>query len=316
MCGAAAKTMDDSGAVSFKKPSSRPRGNVRKRERSGDDEEASSAAPDGPRWQTPHKQPPACACTLAGHRACSRRPCVCSISLEMMRELQRQRQRAKGVSLEVKGIGEAVDEALAGAGGVEETDHGLESTFTSQTDSGEVDPNMLKYIEEQMQGGGDGGGDSAALARTSALDAEEAELYTTPAHLIGVMPSNAPQVEEESASRWLAGIMEVPLSTEEKIASIEATERAKREMMSKVASKAVFRQQEEQREHQLSIPTNFNSNFHQHKRESALLRKAAQGAGKGGGPGGAGPRPGGGRDMASDGNAYGRFRAQVREGKR
>jgi len=281
--------MDDSGAVSFKKPSSRPRGNVRKRERSGDDEEASSAAPDAP-----------------------------SVSLEMMRELQRQRQRAKGVSLEVKGIGEAVDEALAGAGGVEETDHGLESTFTSQTDSGEVDPNMLKYIEEQMQGGGDGGGDSAALARTSALDAEEAELYTTPAHLIGVMPSNAPQVEEESASRWLAGIMEVPLSTEEKIASIEATERAKREMMSKVASKAVFRQQEEHREHQLSIPTNFNSNFHQHKRESALLRKAAQGAGKGGGPGGAGPPRGGGggRDMASDGNAYGRFRAQVREGKR
>ena len=55
----------------------------------------------------------------------------------MMRELQRQRQRAKGVTLEVRAMADAVAEALA-AGGAEATEHGLESTFTSQTDSGEV----------------------------------------------------------------------------------------------------------------------------------------------------------------------------------
>uniref|UniRef100_A0A7S2IGY0 Uncharacterized protein n=1 Tax=Haptolina brevifila TaxID=156173 RepID=A0A7S2IGY0_9EUKA len=289
----------DAAPVVFKKPS-RPRGNVRKREHSGDDDDAAVADADG----------------------------TTSHSLEMMRELQRQRQRAKGVTLEAKGVGEAVDEALAIGGAANETPdaHGLESTFTSQTDSGEVDPSMLKYIEEQMQGGGGAGADSGAAPR-GALDPEEAELYTTPAHLIGVLPESSIQPEEESASRWLAGIMEVPLGTEDKMAAIEETERAKRQMMARMAGKQQVKQVDKGREHQLAIPTNFNSNFHQHKRESVLLRKS--GAGGTAGQGGFGHARGVGRDlseggpggggrstMSSDGASFGRFKAQVRQQRR
>ena len=88
--------------VVFKKPSRR--GNVRKRERT--DDEAAAAEDEG----------------ASG----------ASTSLEMMRELQKQRQRAKGVTLEARGVGDEVDEALAAGG--ETTEHGLESTFTSVVD--------------------------------------------------------------------------------------------------------------------------------------------------------------------------------------
>ena len=67
-----------------------------------------------------------------------------------MRELQKQRQRARGVTLEAKGVDEEADALADGAAVEEKVDHSLDSTFTSQVDSGEVDPNMLKYIEEQM----------------------------------------------------------------------------------------------------------------------------------------------------------------------
>ena len=54
-------------------------------------------------------------------------------SLELMRELQRQRQRSKGVTLEPRGD---QDLEAAAAAGEAEADHSLDSTFTSQTDGG------------------------------------------------------------------------------------------------------------------------------------------------------------------------------------
>ena len=105
------------------------------------------------------------------------------------------------------------------------------------------------------------------------LESEEAQLYTTPAHLIGVVPAGmgASDETEDSANRWLAGIMEVPLSTEEKIAAIEQTEKAKRAMMDKQRAKQEMREKEQEREHHtLVMPGNYNSNFHQHRRENAI----------------------------------------------
>ena len=265
--------------VVFKKPSRR--GNVRKRERT--DDEAAAAEDEG----------------ASG----------ASTSLEMMRELQKQRQRAKGVTLEARGVGDEVDEALAAGG--ETTEHGLESTFTSQTDSGEVDPNMLRYIEEQLHGGGGEGGSAAASSSTALLDPEEAELYTIPSHLRGHNPRPERNAVEDSANRWLAGIAEVQLGTEAKMAVIEETEKAKREMMAKKAGHEQRREREqEEREHQLSIPNNFNSNFHQHRREHAIARReAAQSRGQGGKGMGA-------KNLASDGSAYGKFKANQRNFKR
>ena len=229
------------------------------------------------------------------------------MSIEMMRELQKQRQRTKGVSLEAKGVGDAVEDALAHED--DDGDNGLESTFTSQVDSGEVDPNMLRYIEQQMNGseGVDSSAGGSGAARP-ALDPEEAALYTTPAHLVGVVPGGASsRAVEESAQRWLAGIVEVSLGTEAKMATIEETERAKREMMAKRVSAAEFKQRDREREHQLEIPTNYNSNFHGHKREQ-FLAKQSQGFGAVAPGASGGGRAGGGRDMPSDASALGRFK--------
>lgn len=178
----------------------------------------------------------------------------------MMRELQQQRRRAKGVTLEPKAALDEVEEALAAGGAEAAPDHGLDSTFTSQTDSGEVDPEMLKYIEQQMQGGG-AGGEDGEKPRGGVLDADEAELYTTPAHLIGVVPGgSAAEADEESAAqRWLAGITEVDVSTEDKMANIEATEKAKRDMMQKQAEKKRFSELEAMRNgHKMEVPGNYS----------------------------------------------------------
>ncbi len=315
--------------VSFKKPARR--GNVRKRERAEDDEPDAAdrgggeQSGSGPRWAGAW-QPTSCSrlritpavpfCARPSPPPPPGPLVVRSMSLEMVRELQRQRQRAKGVTLEVKGMADAVDEALA-AGGAEATEHGLESTFTSQTDSGEVDPNMLKYIEEQMHGGGGDGGGAAAGASVPTLDPEEAELYVVPAHLRGFNPKPEHNAVEDSANRWLAGIAEVPLGTDAKMAVIEETEKAKRAMMAKREGGARHRAPEPPQEgHQLTIPANFNSNFHQHRREHAIARKALSTSDRGHGGGGAGGGARGTRDLASDGSAYGKFKAHVRNSHR
>lgn len=226
--------------------------------------------------------------------------------------MQRQRVRAKGVTLDPSAIGgsgkdEAAEDAEEAAG-----DGGLDSTFTTQADSGEIDHNMLKYIEEQMHGEGGASGDASGNAAADvALSAEEAELYVPPAHLIGVLPNGAAPTEtEDSANRWLAGIMEVPLSTEDKIATIEETELAKRAMMDRIGTKTSRYEQDKSRDgHKLVAPGNYNSNFHQHRRENAIARReqfGGKGAGKGGGKGG------GQKGIASDASVMGRFRAQER----
>ena len=281
---------DDAPVPVFKKPARR--GNARKRERADDDDAdaaGGAAAADGAASSS-------------------------SVSLEMMRELQRQRQRSKGVTLEATGVGDAVDEALA-AGGADMTEHGLESTFTSQTDSGEVDPNMLRYIEEQMHGGGDGsGGGGGGPSAAPILDPEEAALYETPAHLQGFNPRPEHNAVEDSANRWLAGITEVSLGTEAKMAVIEETERAKRAMMEKIAGRDARRGLEDQREHRMEMPANFNSNFHGHRRDNAVARKAAAEA-RGAQNHGKHPERSE-KGLPSDGSAFGKFKSQIRNQKR
>ena len=291
--GGEAPTTGPAAAAVFKKPARR--NNIRKRER--DTDAGGGDGGDGG----------------DGDDVGDSGGAVTGSSLELMRELQRQRQRARGVTLEPKAALDDVDEALATGGRADAPDAAaaLDSTFTSQTDSGAVDPNMLKYIEEQMQGGGGGGGGGSAGeggGRAALLDPEEAELYTTPAHLVGVVPGGAAaEVEEESANRWLAGILEVPLGTEEKMATVEATERATREMIARMADRKAARQAEEERDgYKMTVPTNFNSNFHSHRREFAIKRKAAMDKRDGG------PSGGRGGGIASDAAAYGRFRQYER----
>ena len=96
--------------------------------------------------------------------------------------------------------------------------------------------------------------------------------------------------------------MEVPLGAEEKMATVEATERAKREEMQRKAApvrapklplvarpartrrgrahalrfvRACAQAAPGLREHEVVVPSNYNANFHQHRRETAVLRKKA-----------------------------------------
>jgi hypothetical protein len=213
-----------------------------------------------------------------------------SASLEMMKELQRQRKREKGVSLELQGPdGEAVEQLDPDD---ETRDYNLDSTFTAQTDAGEVDPNMLKYIEEQMEKGEDG-----APKRNTAFDADDEELFATPAHLKERLKSDVNLTEAEDAGRWLAGIVEVQVAPEDKMAAIEATENAKRKLMEAKVKRGVPQASA------MDIPSNFNSNFHKHRQEGNKMIQSKSG---GGGPGKGDP------NLASDGKAAAAFRAHNR----
>lgn len=233
----------------------------------------------------------------------------CRQSLVAMRELQRQRQRSKGVTLEAKGEGGSEapaeqDESGAGAG--------LDSTFTAQVDEGEVDPNMLRYIEEQMRkGGGEEGAGGAAAA-------DDDDLFVTPAQLEErIVRGRSRQRhreaghaagEVEDANRWLAGIAEVELPAEERIANIEATEAAKHRMMEERAKRLA-----QGGGPTMSIPNNYNANFHAHRRETAQARQGAGRGAAGRGAGatavGRGSKPGDGlRAVESDGHAFSAFK--------
>lgn len=297
-----AEPQEAAASVVFKKPARK--NNIRKR-KADDDAAVDESSEGGPRCAdtasptaSPTRMPddprmPAYP-RVSPHR---RR----SVSLELMKELQRQRQRAKGVTLEPKGD---AAEAAAGAEDEEGQDLSLDTTFTAQTDAGEVDPNMLKYIEEQMQKEED-----APKRASSAFDADDEELFATPAHLkkrheSASLPAAA--LEAEDANRWLAGIVEVSLAPEDKMAAIEATELAKRKLMAAKASARASSGPEVSME----IPANYNANFHKHRQESKHLMKSKGGGGPGGG--GMGGKHSSDPSLASDGKAMAQFRAHDR----
>lgn len=196
-------------------------------------------------------------------------------SLHAMRTLQRQRARARGVALDAKGEldledqigGESADEEPGDVAAV------LGATFTQQTEGGDVDPNMLRYIEEAM--GKDPNAKPGAPGGTAdALD-DEAELYKTPAFLLARKPKLSEQAaDHEDAQRWLAGIEEVQLSTEEKLLNIEHTEKAKAKMLEKLESRMKRSVQGGGGGGSFGgrgggdsvLPGNFTSNFHHHRK--------------------------------------------------
>mmetsp|Transcript_42384 Transcript_42384/g.137915 ORF Transcript_42384/g.137915 Transcript_42384/m.137915 type:complete len:283 (+) Transcript_42384:49-897(+) len=234
-------------------------------------------------------------------------------SLTVMRELQRQRQRTKGVALDIMAEGGAAEEGGGEEGGdAGDGGAGLDSTFTAQADASEVDPNMLRYIEEQMKNGG-----SADGAAEGAADGDEDSLYVAPAHMreaiaLGHLRHEQAMVQQGAdeqggaATRWLAGIAEVELSVEERMATVEATEAAKRRAVEQRAQRAAAAGGGVGPS--LVIPSNFNANFHAHRRETAQAR-APPGGGGGGAGGGGGPRCTDGlRAVESDGAALSAFK--------
>jgi len=208
-----------------------------------------------------------------------------STSLQAMRTLQRNRQRACGVTLEAKGEVDPEEQAGAEPGEEEPGDVAavLDATFTQQTEGGDVDPNMLRYIEEAMGKDPSAEGGSAA----DALDDEEAELYKTPEFLLARKNAAAKEDQEEDAQRWLAGIEEVEVSVHEKLYNVEQTEKAKAKMLDKLESKmrksAVQQGRGEQTgggaREATALPGNFGSNYHMHRKSFAMAQRPGGGGG-------------------------------------
>lgn len=94
------------------------------------------------------------------------------------------------------------------------------------------DPNMLRFIENELAkrraggsgaGDGDDGGEDGGRGKT-----EEELLWVTPDNL-----SVRKMEGEETADRWLTGIVEVQLPMDYKLKNIEETELAKAKMLEK-----------------------------------------------------------------------------------
>ena len=94
------------------------------------------------------------------------------------------------------------------------------------------DPHMLQYVEAELAKRRQaGGGEPSGVAETAEDKPKPppgASLWETPASLAA-----APRDDEESADRYLTGIVEVQLPAEVKFRNIEETERAKAELLKK-----------------------------------------------------------------------------------
>ena len=138
------------------------------------------------------------------------------------------------------------------------------------------DPHMLQYVEAELAKRRQAsGGEPSGVAET-AEDAPKpppsAELWETPAALAA-----APRDDEESADRYLTGIVEVQLPAEVKFRNIEETERAKAELLKKQRRRD-FRGTGAGGS--LAAGGNFSSNFALHKKQLAAAQKhGARGAG-------------------------------------
>jgi hypothetical protein len=132
------------------------------------------------------------------------------------------------------------------------------------------DPHMLQYVEAELAKRRQAsGGEPSGVAETAEDKPKPppgASLWETPASLAA-----APRDDEESADRYLTGIVEVQLPAEVKFRNIEETERAKAELLKK----------QRRREFRgtgaggarADAGGNFSSNFALHKKQLAAAQK-------------------------------------------
>jgi hypothetical protein len=132
------------------------------------------------------------------------------------------------------------------------------------------DPHMLQYVEAELAKRRQAsGGEPSGVAETAEDKPKPppgASLWETPASLAA-----APRDDEESADRYLTGIVEVQLPAEVKFRNIEETERAKAELLKK----------QRRREFRgtgaggarADLGGNFSSNFALHKKQLAAAQK-------------------------------------------
>ncbi|KAJ7547123.1 hypothetical protein O6H91_08G070200 [Diphasiastrum complanatum] len=177
------------------------------------------------------------------------------LALEEIKLLQKQRERRAGVTANQvsQPVGTIVNPQAKVEGEGEKEELVLQDTFAQETAVTVEDPNMLKYIEQELakKRGRDLGTKADDLKRV------EDDLYIIPEHL-KVRRRNA----EEGSTQWTTGIAEVQLPIEYKLKNIEETEAAKKQLQDKRPFVGRGRTQS-------SIPSSYSADYFQRGREYA-----------------------------------------------
>ncbi|XP_058114742.1 protein COP1 SUPPRESSOR 2 [Magnolia sinica] len=179
--------------------------------------------------------------------------------LEEVKFLQKQRERKLGIPAistvqTVVGVVTKPSEKTEGGDG-EKDDLVLQDTFAQETAVTVEDPNMLKYVEQELAKKRGKSIDATDQIENDLKSAED-ELYVIPEHL-KVKRRNS----EESSTQWTTGIAEVQLPIEYKLRNIEETEAAKKLLQEK---RLVGRTKPE-----LSIPSSYSADYFQRGRDYA-----------------------------------------------
>ncbi|KAM3358229.1 protein COP1 SUPPRESSOR 2 isoform X1 [Capsicum galapagoense] len=191
------------------------------------------------------------------------------LALEEVKFLQKQRERKLGVPA----ISSTTSQVTAGGGGnssagglvrkVNDKGEGdgekdelvLQDTFAQETAVMEEDPNMLRYVEQELAKKRGKNVDVADQVENEVKRAED-ELYKIPEHL-KVKRRNS----EESSTQWTTGIAEIQLPIEYKLKNIEETEAAKKLLQEK---RLMGRAKTES-----SIPSSYSADYFQRGKDYA-----------------------------------------------
>ncbi|KAK9950378.1 hypothetical protein M0R45_005871 [Rubus argutus] len=142
-----------------------------------------------------------------------------------------------------------------GVGDGDNDDWALNETFAEETEEADEDPNMVKFIEDQLAKKKGMKIDVSDEVENELQRAED-ELYKIPDHL-KVKRRNS----EESSTQWTTGIAEVQLPIEYKLRNIEETEAAKKNLQEK---RLVGQTKSE-----FSIPSSYSADYFQRGKDYA-----------------------------------------------
>ncbi|XP_041018146.1 protein COP1 SUPPRESSOR 2 [Juglans microcarpa x Juglans regia] len=151
--------------------------------------------------------------------------------------------------------GAAAKTDAGGATDAEKEDLVLHDNFAQETAVMVEDPNMVKYVEQELAKKRGRTIDSTDQAENDLKRAED-ELYKIPDHL-KVKRRNS----EESSTQWTTGIAEIQLPIEYKLRNIEETEAAKKLLQEK---RLMGRTKSE-----FTIPASYSADYFQRGRDYA-----------------------------------------------
>ncbi|KAE8681673.1 GERMIN-LIKE protein 10 [Hibiscus syriacus] len=179
------------------------------------------------------------------------------LALEEVKFLQKQRERKSGIpaipAVQTGGAVVKVTEKADADGEKEELV--LQDTFAQETAFLVEDPNMIKYVEQELAKKRGRNMNEKNEVENDLARAED-ELYKIPEHL-KVKKRNS----KESSTQWTTGIAEVQLPIEFKLRNIEETEAAKKLLQEK---RLMGRAKSE-----VNIPSSYSADYFQRGRDYA-----------------------------------------------